>query len=57
MLPAASVCGLYFAHPRRATSTLGKINRDQVASYAERKGIEVREAERLLSPNLAYDPD
>jgi 5-methyltetrahydrofolate--homocysteine methyltransferase len=57
MLPAASVSGLYLAHPQARYFALGKVNRDQVASYAERRGIEVREAERLLSPNLAYDPD
>ncbi len=57
MLPAASVSGLYFAHPLARYFALGKVNRDQVASYAERKDIDVREAERLLSPNLAYDPD
>jgi 5-methyltetrahydrofolate--homocysteine methyltransferase len=57
MLPAASVSGLYLAHPQARYFALGKVNRDQVASYAERRGIEVREAERLLSANLAYDPD
>ena len=57
MLPAASVSGLYFAHPQARYFALGKVNRDQVASYADRKGIEVREAERLLSSSLAYDPD
>jgi 5-methyltetrahydrofolate--homocysteine methyltransferase len=57
MLPAASVSGLYFAHPQARYFALGKVNRDQVASYADRKGIEMREAERLLSANLAYDPD
>jgi 5-methyltetrahydrofolate--homocysteine methyltransferase len=57
MLPAASVSGLYFAHPQARYFALGKVNRDQVASYAERKGIDVGEAERLLSSSLAYDPD
>ena len=57
MLPAASVSGLYFAHPEARYFNLGKVNRDQVASYAERKGIDIRAAERLLSANLAYDPD
>ena len=57
MLPAASVSGLYFAHPEARYFNLGKVNRDQVASYAERKRIDFREAERLLSANLAYDPD
>jgi 5-methyltetrahydrofolate--homocysteine methyltransferase len=57
MIPPASVCGLYFAHPEARYFNLGKIDRDQVAAYAARKRIELREAERLLSPNLAYDPD
>jgi 5-methyltetrahydrofolate--homocysteine methyltransferase len=57
MIPAASVCGLYLAHPAARYFNLGKIQRAQVASYAERKRVDVREAERLLSANLAYDPD
>jgi len=57
VIPAASVCGLYFAHPEARYFNLGKVDRDQVAAYATRKRIELREAERLLSPNLAYDPD
>jgi 5-methyltetrahydrofolate--homocysteine methyltransferase len=57
MIPAASICGLYFAHPAARYFNLGKIQRDQVVSYAERKGIDVRQAERLLSSVLAYDPD
>jgi len=57
MLPAASVSGLYFAHPQARYFNLGKVNRDQVASYAQRKRVDVREAERLLSVTLAYDPD
>jgi len=56
-MPAASVSGLYFGHPQARYFALGKVNRDQVASYAERKGIEVRRAERLLASSLAYDPD
>ncbi|MBI2963246.1 MAG: methionine synthase [Deltaproteobacteria bacterium] len=57
MIPAASVSGLYFAHPQARYFNLGKVNRDQVAAYAGRKGIDVRAAERLLSASLAYDPD
>jgi 5-methyltetrahydrofolate--homocysteine methyltransferase len=57
MIPAASVCGLYLAHPAARYFNLGRIQRDQVASYSGRKGIDVRQAERLLSSNLAYDPD
>jgi len=57
MTPAASVSGLYFAHPEARYFNLGKVNRDQVAEYAARKKIDVRAAERLLSSSLAYDPD
>ncbi|HOV03630.1 MAG TPA: vitamin B12 dependent-methionine synthase activation domain-containing protein, partial [Kaistiaceae bacterium] len=56
MQPAASVCGVYFSHPDAAYFGLGKIERDQVADYAERKGWTIDEAERWLAPNLAYDP-
>ena len=56
MIPAASVSGLYFAHPAARYFTVGKIGRDQVAAYAERKATSIAEAERWLTPNLAYDP-
>ncbi len=56
MTPAASVSGFYFAHPNARYFAVGKINKDQVAAYAERKGMTLQEAERWLSPNLAYDP-
>lgn len=56
MLPANSVCGLYFAHPEARYFALGKIGRDQVLDYAARKGMEVKTVERWLSANLAYDP-
>jgi 5-methyltetrahydrofolate--homocysteine methyltransferase len=55
MTPAASVSGLYFAHPQARYFTLGRIGRDQVESYAGRKGISIEEAERWLRPNLGYD--
>ncbi len=54
MYPAASVSGLYFAHPDSRYFGLGKILQDQVKEYAERKGIGLEEAERWLSANLAY---
>jgi 5-methyltetrahydrofolate--homocysteine methyltransferase len=57
MNPAASVCGLYFAHPQAKYFILGKIGRDQVEDYAERKGMSVREAEKWLAPALNYDPE
>jgi len=56
MLPAASVSGLYFAHPEAKYFALGKIGRDQVEDYARRKGVEVQEAERWLAQNLNYEP-
>jgi len=56
MWPAASVSGYYFSHPDSRYFGLGKIDREQVADYARRKGISVAEAERWLRPNLAYEP-
>ena len=57
MYPTAAVSGLYFSHPDSRYFGLGKINRDQVKDYAQRKGMEVHQMERWLSPNLGYDPD
>ncbi len=54
MWPGASVSGLYFSHPQSQYFVLGRIGRDQVQDYAERKGWTVQEAERWLSPNLGY---
>jgi 5-methyltetrahydrofolate--homocysteine methyltransferase len=56
MLPAASVSGLYLAHPEARYFSVGRIGRDQVAVYAARKGASVAEVERWLAPNLGYDP-
>jgi 5-methyltetrahydrofolate--homocysteine methyltransferase len=56
MMPAASVSGLYFAHPRARYFTVGRIDRDQVESYARRTNRSIEETERWLGPNLAYDP-
>ncbi len=56
MYPTAAVSGFYFSHPDAKYFAVGKIDRDQVESYAERKGISVAEAERWLAPNLGYDP-
>ena len=55
MEPAASVSGLYLAHPQARYFTVGRIERDQVEEYARRCGIAVPEAERRLRPNLAYE--
>ena len=57
MFPTAAVSGWYFAHPEAKYFAVGKIGKDQVESYAGRKGMSVEEAERWLMPNLSYDPD
>jgi 5-methyltetrahydrofolate--homocysteine methyltransferase len=56
MTPAASVSGLYLAHPKARYFSLGRVGRDQVEAYARRKGMTVPEVERWLSPNLGYKP-
>jgi 5-methyltetrahydrofolate--homocysteine methyltransferase len=56
MWPGSSVSGLYFAHPESRYFSLGKIDRDQITDYHERKGMSVAEVERWLGPNLNYDP-
>ena len=56
MTPPASVSGLYFAHPEAHYFGVGKIERDQVADYARRKGWPVALAERWLAPILNYEP-
>jgi 5-methyltetrahydrofolate--homocysteine methyltransferase len=56
MNPAASVSGLYLAHPDAIYFALGRIERDQVEDYARRKGWDTRTAERWLAPVLNYDP-
>jgi 5-methyltetrahydrofolate--homocysteine methyltransferase len=55
MVPTAAVSGLYFSHPDSRYFAVGKIGKDQVLDYAERKGMPVGEIERWLGPNLAYD--
>ncbi|KGJ93473.1 Methionine synthase [Thalassotalea sp. ND16A] len=57
MWPGAAVSGWYFAHPDSKYFAVAKIDKEQVQSYAERKGMALTEAERWLSPNLDYDPD
>jgi 5-methyltetrahydrofolate--homocysteine methyltransferase len=56
MKPAASVAGLYFAHPESRYFTVGKLGRDQVRDYARRMGTPLPEMERWLRPNLGYQP-
>ncbi len=56
MDPAASVSGLYFAHPAARYFAVGRIGRDQLTDYARRKGIAIEEAARWLRPNLDDEP-
>ena len=56
MWPAASVSGWYFSHPEACYFAVGKINKDQVESYAKRKGMSLEETERWLAPILGYEP-
>ncbi len=55
MDPPASVCGLYFAHPKARYFSVDRLTRDQVEDYARRKGMKLKEVERWLAPNLGYD--
>ncbi|MCH8825782.1 MAG: methionine synthase, partial [Chloroflexi bacterium] len=55
MLPAASVSGFYFAHPASHYFGVGRMGKDQIEDYADRKGMTVAETERWLRANLAYD--
>ena len=56
MDPAASIAGLYFAHPDARYFALDRITREQAADYARRKGMSLAEVERWLGPNLGYEP-
>jgi 5-methyltetrahydrofolate--homocysteine methyltransferase len=55
MTPAASVSGFYFSHPDAKYFNVGRIGRDQIESYAKRRGVPIEEAEKWLSSALAYD--
>jgi 5-methyltetrahydrofolate--homocysteine methyltransferase len=55
MWPASSVSGLYFSHPESRYFAVGKISKDQVRDYAERKGMSIPEVEKWLEPYLEYD--
>ena len=56
MWPGSSVSGIYFAHPESRYFALGKIDRDQIADYHQRKRMSLTEVERWLGPNLNYEP-
>jgi 5-methyltetrahydrofolate--homocysteine methyltransferase len=57
MWPGAAVSGWYFAHPQSQYFVVGRINKDQVADYAKRKGWTMKDAEKWLAPNLGYEPE
>ena len=54
MYPTAAVSGFYFSHPESRYFGVGKITKEQVEDYAYRKNMSLDEAEKWLSPNLAY---
>jgi 5-methyltetrahydrofolate--homocysteine methyltransferase len=56
MTPTAAVSGWYFSHPEARYFGVGRLDRDQVADYARRKGWTLAEAEKWLAPNLGYEP-
>ena len=56
MWPGSSVSGLYFAHPQAKYFGVGKLDRDQLLDYHQRKGMTLAEAEKWLGPYLNYDP-
>ncbi len=56
MHPAASVSGLYFAHPDSTYFNVGNLGKDQIEDYAQRKDMSVQEVERWLGSNLNYEP-
>jgi 5-methyltetrahydrofolate--homocysteine methyltransferase len=56
MTPAASVSGIYLAHPEARYFSVGRLGHDQVEDYARRQGMSTAEAESRLRPNLGYEP-
>ncbi|OBG33224.1 methionine synthase [Mycolicibacter heraklionensis] len=57
MWPGAAVSGWYYSHPQSQYFVVGRMAQDQVADYSKRKGWTLREGERWLSSNLAYNPE
>ncbi|MGB7757213.1 MAG: methionine synthase [Salinisphaera sp.] len=57
MWPGAAVSGWYFAHPESRYFVVGRVAKDQVRDYAERKGWDVETAEKWVGPNLGYEPE
>ena len=56
MWTASSISGLYFSHPESRYFAVGKLTREQIEDYAQRKAFAFEEVERWLAPNLAYEP-
>ena len=54
MVPTAAVSGIYYGHPDSSYFAVGKINKDQVKEYAQRKSLSLKQAEYWLAPNLGY---
>jgi 5-methyltetrahydrofolate--homocysteine methyltransferase len=57
MLPTAAVSGYYFSHPNSQYFVVGRVSKEQVEDYAQRKGVSLAQAERWLASNLDYDPE
>jgi 5-methyltetrahydrofolate--homocysteine methyltransferase len=57
MWPAAAVSGFYFSHPQAQYFAVGRLGKDQIEDYAQRKGMEIAVVEKWLSPNLGYEPE
>lgn len=57
MVPTAAVSGIYYGHPEASYFAVGKINKDQVTEYAQRKGMSIKDTEYWLAPNLGYTPE
>jgi 5-methyltetrahydrofolate--homocysteine methyltransferase len=55
MMPTSAVSGYYFAHPQAQYFGVARIGKDQVEDYAERRGVDIEQAERWLRPNLGYN--
>ena len=54
MVPASSICGLYFSHPQARYFTVGLLGKDQIEDYANRKKVPIAEMQRWLAPYLNY---
>ena len=52
MDPPASVCGWYFSHPKSKYFSIGKISKDQLIDYCQRKRTDLEDIKRFISPFL-----